>query len=533
MRDGRFPSYNPREDPDEELHHFRRLDFWKLLLSGFGMSSTVPYRVVSTAIFMLGNWFLFVWIRRRLGGWAALIATLPILFLGAAYEDLLWFSSVTFLGALTCGLGMLVALDRGDCLGDALACACLVGAMLCQSLWIAFAAGAALDIALRRHDRDWRPRLYLPIVPLAIYALWWLGWGHEADSGASLDNLASTPLFVFDSVAAAMASLLGLAVPNEGTAKPGAFDVWRALAVLLLGLGLWRAHRLKPLPHSFWVVLAIALAFWLLGGLAVTEGRAAWSSRYQLPGAVFVLLVAAELMRGVKLDRRAVRVAAAIALAAVVGNTICLYRAYDSYLGTTEIIRADLAALEIARESVDPGLRLTESISETSFVGVAAGPYLDAADELGSPAYTTEELQAAPARPRLAADQVLLNALGLALEPARPPAETPARAAPASGEPVAVPRDGCVTVPRGSDPAPLVLPPGGAVVAATSEPLSGIALTRFAPASEPGVAFPAAIAPGEAMAVRIPADLSGTPWKLWVSGGEATVCGLGHQADPP
>ncbi len=28
MRERRWPSYKPREDPDEELHHFRRLDFF-------------------------------------------------------------------------------------------------------------------------------------------------------------------------------------------------------------------------------------------------------------------------------------------------------------------------------------------------------------------------------------------------------------------------------------------------------------------------------------------------------------------------
>ena len=39
---------------------------------------------------------------------------LPVLFLGAAFDDLLWFASITFLGAMACGLGMLVALDRRD-----------------------------------------------------------------------------------------------------------------------------------------------------------------------------------------------------------------------------------------------------------------------------------------------------------------------------------------------------------------------------------------------------------------------------------
>ncbi|HEY8808837.1 MAG TPA: hypothetical protein VIM28_02345, partial [Solirubrobacterales bacterium] len=123
---------------------------WKLLLSGFGMGSLVPFRIVSTAMLLLGDWFLFVLIRRRLGPWPALLATVPVIFMGAAFEDLFWFSSITFLGSLTCGLGMLVALDRRDKVGDRLALAWLLGTMLFSSVWVAFAAGIVVDIALSR-----------------------------------------------------------------------------------------------------------------------------------------------------------------------------------------------------------------------------------------------------------------------------------------------------------------------------------------------------------------------------------------------
>jgi hypothetical protein len=267
--------------PDNEHLVAGPVAVWKLLLNTFGMGSVVPFRVVSTAMFLLGALFLFVWIRRRLGEWPALIATIPILFLGAAYDDLLWFSSITFLGSMAGGLGMLVALDRRDRLGDGFACVGLIVSMLFSSLWLAFAAGAIVDIALRRGDRDWWRRAYLVLLPLALYAIWWLGWGHEAESTVTLHNIATTPLFVLDSFAAALAALFGLALPTEGMAAPAGLDWGRPLAVFLGALAAWRLYRLERIPRSLWVVLTVGLAFWVLGGFAVKPGRVAWASRYQ------------------------------------------------------------------------------------------------------------------------------------------------------------------------------------------------------------------------------------------------------------
>lgn len=504
---------------------------WKLLLEGAGMSSVVPFRIVSTAMFLLGNWFLFTWIKRRLGSWPALFATVPVLFLGAAFEDLLWFSSITFLGSLTCGLGMLVALDRRDRLGDGLACAWLVGTMLFSSLWVPFAAGAALDILLRRDERDWRHRAFVILVPAVLYVLWWLGWGHEAESSISLHNIAATPLFVLDSFGAAIAALLGLATPTEGMASPAGLDWGRPLAVALGGLALWRAYRLERIPRSFWVVLAIGLSFWILGGFDVKPGRVPWASRYQLPGAVFILLVAAELLRGVKLSRRLLGPAVVVVAAAVASNGLFLHEAYKNYVSTTELIRADLTAMEIARETVDPSFFLDEEFADTGFAYIDAGSYFSAVDEFGSPAYTIDELQASPEPARFAADKVLLNALRVTLEPASaasipaPDAEAPAT--PNAAGVVDVPAAGCVTGPSGRDAPLLSLPPGGVIVRAGAQPVTDIQMRRFATGRQFPVDFQTAVGADEALRLPIPPDLSTVPWKMRLEGAPATICGLG------
>ena len=504
---------------------------WKLLLNGFGIGSIVPFRVVSTAMFLLGNWFLFVWIRRRLGAWPALFATVPMLFLGAAYEDLFWFASITFLGSLTCGLGMLVALDRRDRTGDLLALAWLIGTMLFSSLWIPFALGAAVDILLRRDERDWRRRAYVVVVPAVLWALWWLGWGHEAEGSISLHNIAATPIFVLDSFAAAVAALFGLATPVEGMAAPSGLDWGRPLAVALGGLALWRAYRIERIPRSLWVVLAIGLSFWILGGFAVKEGRVPWASRYQLPGATFVLLAAAELLRGVRLDRRLLVPAIVVVLGATASSGLFLHEAYKSYARSTEVVRADLTAMEIARDTVDPSFFLDEEFADTGFAYIDAGSYFSAVDEFGSPAYTIEELQGSSEEARFAADKVLLNALRVAPESAPPaaipdPGDIPLATADAEGI-ADVPAGGCVAVPGGADTPLLGLPTGGVVVGAGDQPVTNIQMRRFATGRVFPVDFQTGVGPGEALRLPIPADLSTVPWKMQLEGGAATVCGLG------
>jgi hypothetical protein len=482
---------------------------YKLLLATFGMGSTWSFHVLTTAIFLLGAWFFFVWVRRRIGQWPALILTVPVLFLGAAFDDFLWFiSAISFAGSTTCGLAMLLALDRRDRLGDGLACIALVGSMLFASLWVAFAVGAAIDIVLRRGDGAWRRRAYIVAVPALLYAIWWLGWGHTAESAVSLHNAATTPLYVFDSFAAAIAAVLGLTTPVEGIASPDGLDWGRPLAVLLGGLAVLRIYRMERIPNSLWVVLGIVLSFWILGGLDLKAGRAPWVSRYQLSGVVLMLLVATELLRGVKLERRLIAPALVVVAAAVASNILFLEESYESYKRTSQIERADLAAVEIARDRVDPGFVLSEDIAGTGYLPVEAGAYLSARDAFGSPAYSVAELEAAPGEARIPADKVLAAALGVELRPTPAPPRLPPT---------------CRTVRTdAAAPAIVELPRGVTFLHAGKSPVA-VELGRFA--DEYPVRL-GRLERGDWATVRIPADRSDRAWRARLSGsGTVTVCG--------
>jgi len=487
--------------PDNEHFVAGPVTIWKLLITAFGIESMLPFKLVSTALFLLGVWFLFLWCRRRVGEWVALFGMVALLFCGAAFDDLLWFASITFLGSMAGGLAMLVALDRHDRTGDRLAWLGLTVSLLFSSLWVAFAAGAALDIFLRRRERPWLGRVFIVAVPALIYVAWWIGWGHEAESALSLHNVVRSPIWVFDSIGAAIAALLGLAIPAEGITEPNGLDWGRPLAAALIILALWRLWKMPRVPRSLWVVLAVAFVYWFLGGFDVKPGRDASASRYQYPGGAFLLMIAAGLLADIRFQRRLLIPALVVLAAAVIPNAVFFHEAYESYLRTSQIERADLAALEITRPRIEPGFRIEEADADTGYVPLEATPYFEARDGDGSPAYSEAELAEAPEHARVPGDKVMAAALSLELAPGQ--MGKSCERAPLD--------DGSLVLPLGR---------GGAALMAT-KPVQ-LALGRFSES------FPVALgelAPRRWAKLRIPADLSARPWRLQASGeGQLTVC---------
>ena len=252
-----------------------------------------------------------------------------------------------------------------------------------------------------------------------------------------------------------------------------------------------------------------------------------WASRYQYPSVIFVLLVAAELLRGVKLDRRRLMLAAAVVVATLVGSAYALSDAYDGHRKITETVRSNLAALEIARDTVEPGFFIDEENGETGFVHVDAGSYLSARDAYGSPAYDSSELLASSEVARFAADKVLVSALRFGLTPARP-SDFPLKGAQpvnVTDATVPVPAGACLMVPGGRQAPLLELPPAGAAVIAGTQPVNDIQMRRFA-REEASVDFGEGPGVGEAVEIATPLDASKVPWKIQLEGGAATVCGL-------
>jgi hypothetical protein len=468
----------------------------KLLIEFFGMTSALPERIVLTAMLLGTAALLFVYVRRRVGDWPALMAAVIVLFLGPAWQVLLWPFEYSLVGSMLTGIAMLLALERRDRRGDLEACVYLLVSIGFSSLGIAFAVGAAVDVLIRRRSGGWR-RLWVPAAPLALYAAWYLAYGREAESALSLRNVLHSPVYLAEGVAAGVGAVSGLTAlegGEEGTPYLGA-----ALLVVLVALLVWRLWRRPRIPARFWPLAASAASFWLLGGFNQIAGREPSASRYMHIAGIFVLMLAAGLLDGVRLGRRALLACAAATVAAVALNVGLLLDGADRFEEQTVLTRSDLAAMEIAERTIPPHFGLTPEIAGTpSLIDVNAAEYFPAVREHGSPAYSLEELAAAPEAGRAQADVVLALAL-------------PLRTATERGAFRPRGERGCVVVAPGRD---VAVPPGETRIEVAPGPPASLALRRFAREEHRVRTEPAP--GGSVTALEVPRDATSRPWQLRV-----------------
>lgn len=474
---------------------------YKLLLGIFGLDSTAPFRAAGLLLVVVIAALVFVFVRRRLGDAIGLIAILVLLLLGPAWEDLLWGAGISFLGAIAAGLGAFVCLERETRRTDVWACVLLVVSLAFSSLGLVFAIGAVVDVALRP---DRLSRAWIPAIPFVLYAIWYAAYGHEAESALSADNLFGAPLYVADSAGSAIASLLGLTGVGPGSLGVNP-DFGRPLLIVALALAVWAvALDRTVLSRGFWVLMASALAFWGSAALNQIPGREAGASRYQLIGAVFVVLIAAELLRGRRLSRGWLVVAGVVAAGAILSNLGALREGERFFREKSDTNIAALAALEGARDSIDPARVITPGFAGTPFPqSVMVSDYFDAVDRWGSPAADYRSLVLGTQRGREAADGLLAGAFGLQLSP--------------GGRPAAAP--GCSRVGPAADE--VELPPGGGRLSA-----DGIADVRLRRWAERATVDLGRADPGS-YSLEIPTDDFDQPWTLDLRGADsASVCPL-------
>ncbi len=476
----------------------------QLLLRLFGMTSTTPEFVALIISVLAAAALVFVYVRRRVGPWPALMAAVLLLFLGPAWQDLLWPFEIGFVGSVLFGVAMLLALERDDRKGDVAACACAALSIGFSSLGVAFAIGAAVDVLQKRRSRGWR-RAYVAVVPLLLYAAWYAGWGHDAQGHLSFHNVLASPAFVFEGLSASVDSALALAtIAGEAVGR----SIWGSIVLVALVLLLVYAKVRKPgFSPRLWPVLASAAAFWFLAAFNYFPGREAYQSRYLFAGVAFVLLIAADLLDGLRIGKRALVVAGAVTLAVAWLNVTPLREGRDFLREQTTLTRSDLAALEIAKRSVDSAFELTPEIAGTPFLPeIRAGEYLTAVREYGSPAYTPAELARAGEAGRVQADVVLANALPVTI------------AAGASGPALAR----CMQVGGDAGEPALPLRPGLTTVELAAGEAGALRLRRFAASEYP---LETEVAGGSTTLLRIPRDGAARPWRLQVEGRQgATVC---------
>jgi hypothetical protein len=480
----------------------------KVLVDVFGMTSALPEQAAMALLLAVAAGLLFVYVRRRLGPWPALMATALLLFLGSGWPVLLWPFENVFVGGIACGIGMLLALEREDSRGDAIACLLLVLCFGFSSLGICFALAAAVDVAINRRQRG-LARAYLLVVPGLLFLAWYAGWGHDAESHFSLANVMRTPPYVLEGFASALGAVTGLSAPTANITEHFPPEWGRLLLAVAIGFLIWHQRRRPGFSPRLWPVLAAGASYWVLASFNYIPGREAAASRYVYAGVAFLLLIAADLLREVRFSPRALWVGAALTVLAIAPNLVQMRTGRDWLTEQTVLTRSDLAAMEIARETIVPEFALIPEVAGTgSLIDVDAESYFEAAEAHGSPAYDEAELMAAPPLGRHWADVVLARALPLRIETSEGFSRDPGEA--------------CRPVGAGLE-TEVPIGPGATRIAVAPGPQAGILLRRFASDEYP-VVTPGS--PGDAVVtLHLPADRSPRPWHVLVQASQrAWVC---------
>ncbi|MFN2471698.1 MAG: hypothetical protein ABR583_12075 [Gaiellaceae bacterium] len=486
---------------------------FKFLFVTVGLDAYWAYRAVVLLVHLACAGLVFVLLRRRLDPYLALAAALAILFLGSAWQNLLWPFQMGYLMSIAAGLGMLLALDSRR---DAVASIMLGASLASGSVGLPFAAAALVAVA-RPVDR--RRRLWVPLVPVGLYVIWALLYGNpDAAPGAESglwplfsNNIPAVPGYVANAAAGAVGALIGLGVD------------WGRPLVLVAAVAL-AVRLVRDVPVSVRLVslLAAAAVYWGLAALFRAQLNTPAESRYLYFGAVIVLLIAAELLGSARLTVRGGAVLTVLLAISFVANFGTLQAGSKTLQETSSYVAAELGAFELVGRGVDTNY----APDPVRAPDITAGRYFDAIDQYGSPADTPQEIAERSEPYRQAADAVLVQALKIAPQTAqkavgdRPFVET------AVGGTV-TPRKSCVDFrPNGAGPTLDIRVPSSGVVV-TTHGASGVELRLRAFAETfPTTAF-VALPARSTQSIALPRPRGIPDWHVRLTPPEpVSVCGL-------
>jgi hypothetical protein len=485
---------------------------YKAILETVG-AHYLAFRLLIVSCVLLTTGLFYALVKRRIGALPALAPALVLLFFGSSWQMIITGLGFNVVFSIAMGLAALLALDRGDRLGDALACVLLVVSVSTLSIGLAFLVGVAVSVLLGSDRR----RAWIFLVPLALYAVWWL-WGQSAPepagSGASASNVLLIPSYIAESLAAVLSSLAGLSFEFSPETTEDAVTQSGIVLAILTTVALALRIRQGSVPRFLWVSLAIVLAFWTLSALARNEFRPPGQIRYLYTGAVGVLLVAAAAASGIRFSRVGVATLFAVSALSLATNLVLLRDGAREFRNAYSApLRANLAMLELGRDDIRPGFNPRAGVQALSISPLSAAEYLAASDRYGSLAFSLPELANQPEPIRERADRTLARSLGIELAPSRSRAGARECELIRSGGP-----SGAIA---------FLVPPGGTTLTTRGDAPGELTVGRFATAATVDLG---ALQPGRSAMLRIPTDSSPTPWRALVTGQSAlVVCG----APPP
>lgn len=475
---------------------------YKLLFAILGLRHYTPYQIITVLLHLLSCGLLYALVRPRVGPWLALVPTALLLFMGSAWQILLWPFQMGYLASVAGGLAALVALERSRVRRDILAAVSLTIAVASSGVGIPFVAASVVVLLVRR--APWR-RFWVVTAPLVVFAIWYVGW--STGESTTSDAVLSAPQYIASAAAGATAGIAGLDLSWGPSLLVG-------LAISLVAG--WRLRADRRMTAMVLAALAGALAFWGLAAITRADALEPAASRYLYVGAVFILLLVAEVAAGLRV-RGTWAMAAVLLAAGAVASNLHQLRAGERGLRSNDInARSALSAVELAAPVVAPTFIADPSAAPQ----VPAGPYLAAVHDLGSPAYTLTELARASQPIRLHADATLIAAERLTVIPMSGSAHG---TRPVTFDTVsfghAVPRGLCAQiVPSSAEPASadLTVRPGTRLVLEAPAGAQGsIQVRRLASLYTPS---PVGAVRGGTSSIAFPLDRApGLPWHVRLS----------------
>jgi hypothetical protein len=483
---------------------------YKVMFHLVGLSHYIFYRLMVVVLHLVSAGLIFMLTARRIPRAPALLATVLILFLGAAWEDLLWAFQIGYLLSIVGGLATWVLLERKDRLGDTLAMLCLIIAAGSSSLGIAIMVGIAVELLWRCGDRR---RMWIVIVPAILYALWYLGYG---ESQITESSLIAAPGYVEELIAAAFGGLIGRGL-----------EWGRPLALVALLVLMRRLVRPLPVSPRLAGLLATGIALWVITAAARSTISTPESSRYIYLGAVVIVLVGVELLRGVPITPRAIGLATVLILFSVITGLTVMRNSAIGRRENAEAITAELGALELAAAHAPADYELDPKEA----LGLLAGPYLHTVRAIGStPADTPTQITKSEPAARADADAVLVQ-LGVAkLSPLGATKPSVLARAPATISLAGATESqygACLRLtPTAFTPmvVTLVLPTGGAIIRDRGASAISLATRRF---GETFHRLSGPVSPHGGALLSISADSAPVPWQLQITSSAAVeTCGV-------
>jgi hypothetical protein len=368
-----------------------------VLLKFFGLDHYEAFRFAAIIVHLLVALMASLLIRKNHGWSIGITVFVAIGLMGAGWQNIFWGFQIGFMGSLFFFLLSLYLLDHGRTqnrnISFLLSSISLACSLLCAGLGV---AGLAVIAMLCLFSTDRQRTWWIPVGPALMYALWYLKYG---TSQAKLSAVDGVPLYASESASGSAAGLFGVD------------RIWGAL---LIGALIYLCARLalrRRLTMRSVALIVFALVFWTMVGLSRTVVWEPNASRYLYVGIValvvgiFDLVFVSRPMNHWSLSQKAGAVS--VAFVAIWGSHASLVQGAQWLKNEGDIVGAELAVVEMHRDTIDPSI----AVDPLHAFMLPVGAYLSAVDDLGSSAaIDPQELPNASEQARLGAD-LLLNSL--------------------------------------------------------------------------------------------------------------------------